>query len=127
MATKVFSFEEEPEEEKAGGTRRAQGSSVSTEKQGTGADGAAGGGAASEDAAGGASAEGTAHPLPDVCTYTLLRQDAEEADPAHPLLILDNTDEKLTHHTDGLFAAPAPACRADRKPHYLAEPTPVRK
>ena len=106
MATKVFSFEEEPEEEKAGGTRRAQGSSVSTEKQGTGADGAAGGGAASEDAAGGASAEGTAHPLPDVCTYTLLRQDAEEADPAHPLLILDNTDEKLTHHTDGLFAAP---------------------
>ena len=41
------------------------------------------------------------------CTYTVFRTNKSETSPQQPILVLDNKDKKLKHHTCGVFVNPA--------------------
>ena len=40
------------------------------------------------------------------CTYTVFRTNISETSPEHPILVLDNSEGKLKHHTCGMFLNP---------------------
>ncbi|MGN0485086.1 MAG: AAA family ATPase [Lachnospiraceae bacterium] len=43
----------------------------------------------------------------NTCTYTVFRTNASTTSPEQPILILDNTAQKLDHHSCGVFTNPA--------------------
>ena len=42
----------------------------------------------------------------NICTYKVVRNDAQEASPESPIMILDNRHKKWAHHSDGVFTNP---------------------
>ena len=40
------------------------------------------------------------------CTYKIFYSSQKEASPEHPMLVLDNREGKLIHHSSGIFLNP---------------------